>query len=93
MTSHRDIARGCKRKARFAQRRDADARASAYGQAVYECRHCGGFHCTSGVSQGRVERERAERALAELHRKGVTGPLLETAIATVAEAWAKRDGR
>lgn len=90
MTNARDVARGCKRKARFPTHAAADIRAGLYGQVVYLCPHCGGYHCTSGASRQRVERERAERALAELERKGVRGPMLETAVRNVAAMRARR---
>lgn len=81
-------------KARFRTEDEADRRAKKHGLRSYYCRECRGFHLTSaGYSQTRalrakkpsaaVELARAERALAELERKGVVGPLLDAARARV----------
>ncbi len=38
--------RTCARKSRFVTRERAEKTARMWGQHVYECENCGGFHCT-----------------------------------------------
>ncbi len=84
----------CKRKARFRNEHDAERQAKKHGLRAYTCEACDGFHLTSmalrpaprqrAQARPEVAAERARRALAELERKGVSGPLLDSARAEVA---------
>lgn len=85
----------CGRKARFREEAVAVRRARELGLRAYPCQRCSGWHLTSmayrdekpvarPVDRG-LELRRARRALAELERKRITGPLLESARRRVAE--------
>lgn len=91
---------GCASKKRFTEH-EAGRIAARFGQRAYFCTWCNGWHCTKRADKHTVVRQRApetphialaraERALGELLRKGVTGPLLDAARARVAELSPKR---
>lgn len=86
----------CARKARFKDEHTANRRAAELGFRAYPCKFCRGWHLSSLPFRdhphgGRRDNERevklalAKRALAELERKGVKGPLLDRAKEHVAE--------
>ena len=59
----------------------AEKVASARGMRVYRCEACGMFHLTTRRAEAHVEKHRVMRALHELRRKNVTGPLRDAAEA------------
>lgn len=85
----------CRSKARFDTEHEAERRARRYGQRVYECGRCGGWHCSAEAFVPRrfvaarvhpnVELDRARKGLAELERKHITGPLRDAAEQRVRE--------
>jgi hypothetical protein len=89
--------RSCCSKKRFADENAAEKRGRPYAQRAYMCDFCGGFHLTSKELRWThkvrnadpnapwVRLERAQRALRELERKNITGPLYDTACVTVSE--------
>lgn len=89
----------CQRKARFTEH-EAQKRVEKHGGHVYDCARCGGFHVSTKPFRGakyqkrpthpNTELDRAHRALDELRRHKVTGPLLDTAVANVEALTAAR---
>jgi hypothetical protein len=65
---------------------DAEVVAVARGLRIYRCPDCRRWHLTSKrITPGGVEKMRVAKAVAELRRKGITGPLRDQAEARAAE--------
>lgn len=89
----------CGSKARFDNEHHAGRVAAKYGQRIYLCTFCQGWHLTSQelrralptreVDTPQLELDRVHRALTELRRKRVTGPLLDEALAREREVSAR----
>ena len=75
LPQHEVIERSCLRKVRYDTEAEAERR-TFVGRTAYRCPHCRGWHITS---QEKDELYLAQRAVRELERKGIAGPLLRTA--------------
>lgn len=84
----------CESKARFTTEEYAERTGKRHVpmQRAYHCQWCDGFHLTRSEPRQVKNRAtthpdeviaRAERAVAELVKKKVTGPLLDTAVQTL----------
>ncbi len=82
MTAHGvKLCRRFPEKVRFFSFDAADRAGCARGKKPYRCPACGDFHLTSLTTETAVEKRRVIRALHELRRKNVTGPLRDAAEA------------